>query len=152
MTRLDRESHQFTIGALAAHAGVSKHTILYYERCGLLAEGQRTATGYRLFSMDDVSRIAFIKAAQQLGFTLNEIREIIVALRIPGATCEVMHQRVFAKIDDVDAKMRTLRAARKQLLSLVEECPGKQRFNECAIVQGLAGNDDRLSRSRRRAG
>jgi DNA-binding transcriptional MerR regulator len=112
------------------------HTILYYERRGLLPKGRRTSSGYRLFSMDAVLRIAFIKRSKQLGFTLKEIRDII-ALRVPGATCDGVHERLLAKVDDIDARLRTLRSARKQLLSLAAECTDGRPLSECAVMRRL---------------
>jgi DNA-binding transcriptional MerR regulator len=136
-----REVRQFTIGALAARAAVSKHTILYYERSGLLPKGRRSLSGYRLFSTEAARRIAFIKRAQRLGFTLNEIRELI-ALRVRGATCEGVHQRILAKIAQIDATLRALRNTRRKLATWVEECPSGRPLNECAVLQHLEGEAD----------
>src|SRR5688572_27027868 len=94
-----------TIGQLAKRAGVNLETIRYYERRGLLSEPPRRASGYRQYRPDVVARIRFIKRAQELGFSLNEIHELL-SLRVEAATvCSDVKQRAEAKVAEIEQKM-----------------------------------------------
>src|SRR5262245_5989173 len=92
---------QLTIGNVAKESGVNLETIRYYEREGLLPEPQRTETGYRMFSRSAISRLRFIKRAQQLGFSLKEIKEILALRMDTNKSCADIRERAKAKIADV---------------------------------------------------
>lgn len=86
-------SERLTIGGLAKNGAVNVETIRYYERQGLLPEPPRSSSGYRVFSMESVARIRFIKRAQGLGFSLNEIKELL-SLRVdPNSTTADVRRR-----------------------------------------------------------
>jgi MerR family copper efflux transcriptional regulator len=125
------------IGEVADQAGVNLQTIRYYEREGLLPEPPRLASGYRMFPRDAVRRVRFIKRAQELGFTLAEIKELL-ALRIDhhrgSADVRTLAQ---GKIADIDQKIRTLQAMKKILKTLAERCPGCGPTSECPILESL---------------
>src|SRR5712692_68328 len=107
---------------LAKRGGVNLETIRYYERTGLLPKPPRSRSGYRQFTPESVRRVRFIKRAQELGFSLKEIKELL-ALRIaPGSTRADVRKRAEAKIADIDEKVTHLRAMKK---ALVREWPGK---------------------------
>lgn len=76
-----------TIGGLAKRENVNRQTIRYYERRGLIAESSRTASGYRLYGDDAARRLAFIRRAKQLGFSLNEIEGLLALRMHPDTTC-----------------------------------------------------------------
>lgn len=126
-----------TIGRLARRAGVNVETIRYYERRGLLPEPPRTSAGYRQYAPATVRRIGFIKRAQALGFTLEEISDLL-ALRVdPNANCDaVEHQaeHAMARIDDKLAELTRMRAA---LAELAEHCRHKRPTEECPILDAL---------------
>lgn len=126
-----------TIGKLAKQGRVNLETIRYYERRGLLPEPPRTDSGYRVFSANDVRRIRFIKRAQELGFSLKEIQELL-ALRIdPGSSCAEIRQRTEAKIADIDEKIRTLKAMKRALARLTNACSGRGPVSDCPILESL---------------
>ncbi|MCL4395252.1 MAG: MerR family DNA-binding protein [Chloroflexi bacterium] len=126
-------------GQLAKRAGVNLETVRFYERKGLLPVPPRSESGYRSFSLDDVRRIQFIKRAQELGFTLDEIRELL-ALRVqPGANCGDVRRRAEAKMGDIDQKIRALRAIRRALMRLASSCKGRGPVGECLILDALEG-------------
>src|SRR5215470_7354960 len=101
---------RLTTGELAKRGGVNLETIRYYERRGLLPKPARSQSGYRAFSLDAVRRVRFIKQAQELGFSLKEIQELL-ALRIaPDSTQADVRARATRKIADIDAKIKKLRA------------------------------------------
>jgi MerR family copper efflux transcriptional regulator len=126
-----------TIGTLAKAAQVNLQTIRYYEREGLLPEPPRRPSGYRMFSPESVRRVRFIKRAQELGFSLAEIKELL-ALRIDqerdSADVRTLAQ---GKIADIEQKIRTLQAMKKVLKKLAERCPGCGPTSECPILESL---------------
>src|SRR6266436_8852977 len=87
---------------LANEGGVNVETIRYYERHGLLTKVPRTASGYRQFSEDHAIRLRFIRHAQELGFTLKEVKELLAIRVKPGSGCGDVRRKAEAKIADVD--------------------------------------------------
>lgn len=127
----------FTIGQLAKKAQVHKETIRYYERRGLLSRPSRRDSGYRQYSEADVTRIRFIKRAQELGFSLKEISELL-SLRIdPETACEDVKRRAETKIADIEEKMRTLQRMQQALTQLVVACNKRRSTSECPILEVL---------------
>src|SRR5947207_7471515 len=103
---------------LAKEGGVNVETIRYYERHGLLPRAPRTPSGYRKFSADYVIRPRFIRHAQELGFTLKEVKELL-ALRVkPGSSCADVRRKAEIKIADVDEKIRQLQTIREALVRM----------------------------------
>jgi MerR family transcriptional regulator, copper efflux regulator len=104
-----RAMQTMTIGKAAREAGVNIETIRFYERRGLI-ERPPKGNGYRVYSPEEVARIRFIKEAQQIGFSLSEIGDLLSLRADPAADCsEVRHQAV-AKLDQVNQKIEQLRA------------------------------------------
>src|SRR5713226_7658982 len=107
-----------TIGHLAKEAGVNLETVRYYERRGLLPKPPRSAAGYRLFPSDAARRLRFIRRAQELGFSLKEIRELLW-LRVSRTTrSRDIRARAEAKIADIEAKICSLESMKKILRKL----------------------------------
>jgi len=126
-----------TSGELAKRSGVNLQTIRYYEERGLLPKPPRTQSGYRTFPTDAVHRIRFIKRAQELGFQLDEIQELL-SLRIdPSTTCADVRRRAEIKIGDVNARIERLRAVKKALVRLAAACSGRGPVGECPILESL---------------
>jgi len=125
------------IGQLAQRAAVNLQTIRYYEREGLLPEPPRLSSGYRLYTDSMVRRIRFIKRAQEIGFSLAEIRELL-SLRADGRR-ERNEVRAIAqaKIADIEDKMRTLKAMKTVLNRLTERCSGCGPASECPILESI---------------
>ena len=126
-----------TRGTLAERCGVNLETIRYYEQRGLLPEPPRSKSNYRIYPDDAARRVRFIKRAQELGFTLNEIKELLFLRAAPRARCADVRDRAEAKVRDVEDKIRTLRAMRKALSKLIEECSGKGPVTQCPILESL---------------
>jgi DNA-binding transcriptional MerR regulator len=106
-------------GEVAAQAGVNLQTLRYYERRGLLAEPARSLGGHRLYPPDTVALLAVIKAAQRLGFTLDEVAELLDAARRRHPTAD-LRQRAIGKISEIDAKIADLTAIRTTLTEVVD--------------------------------
>ncbi|RUL87938.1 Hg(II)-responsive transcriptional regulator [Tautonia sociabilis] len=126
-------------GELAQQAGVNVETLRFYERKGLLPDPPRRQSGYRQYPEESVDRIRFIKRAQEVGFSLDEIRELL-ALRVrPGTTCSGVRQRVEQKIRDVRRKIADLEAIERALTELTASCSSRGPISECPILENLDG-------------
>ncbi len=126
---------RLTIGRLAQVAKVNLETVHYYERRGLLPKPPRTEAGYRQFPPDTAQRLRFIKRAQELGFSLEEVRELL-ALRVEAGNCTDVRARAQAKIADIEEKMKTLAAMKSTLRGLVNQCE-QSASDECVILASL---------------
>jgi MerR family copper efflux transcriptional regulator len=129
------------IGEVADRGGVNLQTIRYYEREGLLPAPPRMASGYRLFNQETVRRVRFIKRAQELGFTLAEIRELLT-LRIEESRSSAEVRAIaHAKIADIDNKVRHLDAMKRALTHLTDRCSGHGPATECPILESLDSDE-----------
>jgi MerR family mercuric resistance operon transcriptional regulator len=126
-----------SIGRLAAGAGVNVQTVRYYERRGLIAAPPRTASGYRQYAPETAERLRFIKGAQELGFTLDEIRELLELRVHDAAACATVQTRTRGKIAQVDAKMRQLGRLKRVLERLARACERRTPTAECPILEML---------------
>ena len=130
--------NSLTIGELARQAHISVETIRYYERRGLIPPPPRRPSGYRQYPHDTVTRIRFIKQAQQLGFSLREIRELLALRLDPNTTCENLRVRAEAKLVDIEDRLESLQRMREALMRLIEQCRrGQVPRSICPIVDAL---------------
>ena len=106
--QMDKLSDTFSIGELAGRADVNRETIRYYERRGLIPKPPRNESGHRQYSEIDVKRTWFIKHTQSLGFSLNEIHELLMLKNQSETTCMDIQKIVESKISDIDQKIRDL--------------------------------------------
>ena len=126
-----------TRGEIARRTGVNIETVRYYEQRGLIPRPSRSASGYRTYTEDYVERILFIKRAQELGFTLQEIVELL-SLRVdPEMDRGEVKQRAEAKLADIEEKIRTLQRMKRALTKLTAACDGCGSTNECPILEAL---------------
>ena len=137
-------TEKITISQLAKRSAVNLETIRYYERLGLLPKPLRSPSGYRLFSLDSVRRVRFIKRAQELGFSLKEIKELLALRVTPGTTSADVRKRAEAKIADIEEKVQTLRAMKKALAQLTATCCGEGSISECPILESLSLEKEKL--------
>jgi MerR family transcriptional regulator, mercuric resistance operon regulatory protein len=126
----------YTIGALAAAAGVHVETIRYYQRRGLVAEPPRPPAGVRRYGEQHAQRLRFIKRAQAMGFTLAEVNQL-VRLRA-GRSCRATRELAAAKLQTVDVRIRALRQLRKELARLVADCDANTEKTRCPMIDVLA--------------
>jgi MerR family transcriptional regulator, copper efflux regulator len=126
-----------TIGELAKRVGVNNQTIRYYERQGLIQSPLRSASGYRSFPTEAVNRVQFIRQAQELGFSLKEIKELLSLQNKPEATGADVRQLAQAKLADIEQKMEILQSMKKSLMDLTATCDGKAALGECPIMKSL---------------
>lgn len=124
--------HQ-TIGQVARAAGVATTALRYYEREGILKPSSRTAKGYRLYDEGDVRQLAFIRAAQAVGFTLDDIRTL---LAIDETTsCKQVRSMIEARVAEIDAKLANLRRVRTTLIAALEQC--RKSNKSCPVIAEL---------------
>jgi len=129
------------IGKVAADAGVNIQTLRYYERRGLLPEPQRGSSGYRSYDVETVRLVRFIKRAQELGFTLREIKDLIELRESPRRGPQVRAVAA-AKVDDIVRRIRQLTAMRKALGGLVAACDCEGGAPTCPIIEALDDSAD----------
>ncbi|MFQ5840560.1 MAG: heavy metal-responsive transcriptional regulator [Candidatus Methylomirabilales bacterium] len=127
-------SGRLLIGQVAVRSGVTAKTIRYYEALGLIPDPPRTPGGYRLYSSADVDLLRFVKQAQGLGLTLEEIREI-VGIRHHGALpCVHVQDLLFHKLRDIDTRIRELTGLRKSLRAVLRGWQRRARAGNEAVV------------------
>jgi len=106
-------------GEVATKLGVGVQTLHYYEREGLIPSLPRSAAGYRIFTAEIVERLGFIRKAQALGLTLEQIREVLRLVERGGCPCGRVQDALATRLADVDARLRELRSFRRDLAALV---------------------------------
>lgn len=132
-----------TIGKVAKGAAVGIETVRFYEREGLLEKPPRRPSGYREYPADTVDRVRFIKRAKELGFSLKEIKELMTLRIAPGTTCGHIRRRAEAKIEDIEAKIKTLQSMKQALRKLTAACGGKGSVSECPIIDAIGNGQKR---------
>ena len=125
------------IGDLAKRCGVSRDTLRFYEREGLISPPLRSDAGYRLYGEPDAQRIQFIRRAQSVGLTLDDIRELlrVQRLRTPGA-CRRVAERLRSRIGAIDQRIAELDAFRRELAKGLALCD--EGAESCPVVLSFA--------------
>ena len=141
----------FTIGQLAKEVGVNIQTIRYYERLKLLTPTARRPSGYRLYEADEVQRLRFIKNAQKLGFTLQEIADLLNLRVSSAARCGDVQRKAQAKLAQVEAKVHDLEALARALKDLIRDCRAGQPTNRCPILKCLEEKEGKVNDGNRKA-
>jgi MerR family mercuric resistance operon transcriptional regulator len=111
----------------------------FYERAGLLPKPPRTASNYRLYPGEMVARIRFIRRAQELGFTLKEIKDLLELRVSRGRSCGEVRSHAESKIADIEARIRSLQQMRRALAKLASECEGHSGKIGCPLLEYLEG-------------
>jgi MerR family mercuric resistance operon transcriptional regulator len=121
------------IGRTARAAGVATSTLRYYEREGLIQPAERTPNGYRLYDSAAVERLEFIRAAQAVGFTLDDIRAL---LELDGESpCQQVQALIQRRLAEINKKLKNLRQVRATLAGALERC--RKSRKRCAVVADL---------------
>ncbi|WP_368298821.1 MerR family transcriptional regulator [Cytobacillus firmus] len=127
-----------TISQVAKEANVNIETIRYYERRGLISKPPRNKSGYRKFPDGVVKDIQFIKRTQDLGFTLDEIKNLLNASNSEDFRSEEIHDFATSKIKEIETKIRNLHQMKALLEDLAEKCPGSGVPKEdCPIIKNF---------------
>jgi DNA-binding transcriptional MerR regulator len=133
-----------SIGELASRAGVTRDTLRYYEKLGLMAQAPRTTGGFRVYSAAVLQRLQFIKQAQRHGLTLAEIRDLLRLDERPGTgQCRQVHQLLQRKLADLDARLVEIREFRRTLNAYLTQCNrtlAHEPDAACPVVEDLRGS------------
>ncbi len=136
-----------TIGMLARRAGVGVETVRFWERRGLLLRPPRPAGGYRSYPAETIARIRFIRQAQALGFTLQEIAALLALRVAPGVDCAAIRARAAAKLADAKTRLAELERICAALSKLVAACPGRGAVVHCTILDALNTTAEPVART-----
>jgi MerR family Zn(II)-responsive transcriptional regulator of zntA len=139
----------FTIGELARRAEVTRDTIRFYERVGLLPPPTRTRSGYRIFGDADVRRVRFVREAQSIGLTLDGIQELLsVSEMQTPEECRRVAEQLARRIDEIDEKIRELQTFRERLEVNRQHCQ-EAHGSSCPVVldlvEAVSGPDGRTN-------
>lgn len=132
---MDNNPEALTIGAVAAAAAVGVETIRFYQRKGLLDEPDRPPGGIRRYGRRDVARVSFIKSAQRLGFSLDEVMGLLVLE--DGTHCDDARTLAEAKLADVKHKLAGLRRIERALRTMIDECNERKGDVCCPMITAL---------------
>lgn len=138
------------ISELSARTGLSAHTLRFYEKYGLIHASSRSDSGYRYYNEADVRRVGFVKAARNIGFSLEDIGQLLsIRLDKQSHTCQEVTNITRTKLDEVNAKITELQAMQQTLQILLENCiGGAEKATQCSIMDVL---DEGLTRNRESA-
>jgi MerR family Zn(II)-responsive transcriptional regulator of zntA len=129
-----------TIGKLAALAQVTRDTLRYYEREGLIDPSAKSAGGYRLYGEDDVARLRFIRQTKDCGFTLAEIRALLSLRSRKSARCGEVRALAEAKNRELETRIKAMRAMTRTLDRLIVACDDtSQPAGQCPILHAFNG-------------
>jgi Cu(I)-responsive transcriptional regulator len=130
-------SERFTIGQIARQGACKVQTIRYYESIGLLPPPMRTAGNQRIFSAAHIERLRFIRHSRELGFSLDEVRELIGLSDDPHRDCAEVDQIARQHLREVESKIKRLQGMRSELKRMVSHCAGGS-VTECQIIKVLS--------------
>lgn len=125
------------IGKLAVIAATKVQTIRYYEEIGLIRPFARSEGGHRLYGPEDVRRLKFIRHARELGFGIEEIRELLHLSDNPDTSCSAADIIARSHLEQVELRLKKLQALRKELRRMVQEC-GHGRVSHCRVIEVLS--------------
>jgi DNA-binding transcriptional MerR regulator len=124
------------IGQLGQATGTKIETIRYYEKIGLLPAPKRTAGNYRSYAAEHLQRLGFIRRARELGFTIEDVRELLKLAAHGERPCEQVDQFVARHLETTERKIQALTRLRRELRDTLDSCKGG-RIAECRVVQAL---------------
>jgi len=130
-------SKQLTISQLAKAAEIPTTTIRYYERIGLIQPEDRSAGNYRLYGDESLQKLKFIKAAQSIGFTLEDIRALLSDDSGEASICGNVQGLIEDRLVDVEKRLKDLQHVRRVLKSALNKCKTQQRTDCCQVIESL---------------
>ncbi len=141
----------FTISKAANKAGVGVETVRFYHRKGLIQQPSKPVSGgFRVYPLETVQRIRFIRQAQELGFSLREVQDLLALRAIPSSDCADVRKQAQIKLDEVNRKIAQLARMRTALNQLITACPGKGALQACSIMEAMMATENaRLTKGRK---
>ena len=125
-----------SIGKLSQQSGVNIETIRYYEKIGVMPAPGRSAGGFRIYGPDHLKRLSFVRRGRQLGFSLDEIRNLLRLVDGHGHTCAEVHALMLSHLAEIRRKIRDLRRLQRAMAEMAARCSGES-VPECPIVDAL---------------
>ncbi|MEH6823458.1 MAG: helix-turn-helix domain-containing protein [Motiliproteus sp.] len=129
----------YSIGQMASAGSCKVQTIRYYEQIGLLPMPARSEGNQRIYTQDHRDRLGFIRHSRELGFSLEQIREILALNDDPCHSCAEVDQIARKHLQEVESRIKRLQSMRKELKRMINQCDGKQ-VRECRIIQTLSNH------------
>lgn len=126
------------IGDLARGTGTKVVTIRYYEKIGLLREPERSAGNYRSYAPDALDRLRFIRRCRELGFSLDQIRDLLALSSDTEQSCAEVDEIVAVHVAEVEKKIADLQALAQQLRSISASCTGGGTISNCRIIDAIS--------------
>lgn len=124
------------IGELARAAGAKPETVRYYEAIGLIEGAERSEANYRLYGQRHLDRLSFIRSARGLGFSIEEVKQLLALTEDRTLSCEAVDDLARAQRDEIDRKISDLKALRRELDALIRSCPSGS-VGDCRILEAL---------------
>jgi len=134
----ERGRQMLKIGDVSKQSGIGIEALRFYEKSGLLDKPSRTYGGYRVYEPEILERLAFIKRAQVLGFSLDEIKRVIEDARTGESPCDEVREIVRRRLEELDKRMLEMRRYRKELAETLEEwdAVGRAPGHICGLIEG----------------
>ncbi|MFN4261606.1 MAG: heavy metal-responsive transcriptional regulator [Gemmataceae bacterium] len=130
-------SKQYTISQLAHAANIPTTTVRYYERVGLVEPEDRSAGNYRLYSEESLRKLKFIRAAQAIGFTLDDVKALLSTPSNTAASCRDVQSLIENRLAEVDQRLKDLRHVQRVLRASLEKCKDTEQADCCHVIETL---------------
>jgi DNA-binding transcriptional MerR regulator len=127
-----------TIGALALQTDVKVATIRYYEEIGLMPKADRTEGGQRRYGASERDRLAFIRHARDLGFSVEDIRGLLALQDNPSTPCDLAHELAARQVAAIERRIRQLAVLKDELTRIADSCKGGRMAADCRVIHALA--------------
>jgi MerR family mercuric resistance operon transcriptional regulator len=126
------------IGALSERTGCNIETIRYYERIGMMPNPSRTQGGHRIYTEEHLERLTFIRRSRELGFSLEQIRDLLRFVDGGRYTCSQVKAITLEHLDEVRARMKDLKRLEKVLKAMAAQCD-RGKVPDCPVIDALSG-------------
>lgn len=125
------------IGDVAKRAGVNIQTLRYYERIGILNPTIRKDSGYRIYDADAIRTVLFIKKSQELGFSLDEIKELLLLKASEVSRCEEVQEKARQHLELIETKINKLSLMKSLLTEFIERCESRALTESCPLLNSI---------------
>lgn len=131
-----KAKERFSIGELSKQSDVNIETIRYYEKIGVMPAPGRSAAGYRIYGADQLKRLSFVRRSRQLGFSLDEIRDLLRLVDGHAFTCAQVRELTLDHVAEIRRKIEDLKRLKRVMEAMAAHCSG-ERAPECAVIDAL---------------
>lgn len=131
-----KQNKELSIGGLSERSGVNIETIRYYEKIGVMPEPARSAGGFRIYAAEHVRRLHFVRRGRELGFSLDELRDLLRLVDGHAYTCGEVHALTIQHLADIRQKIKDLRRLERVMSDMAARCTGGQ-VPDCPIIDAL---------------